>query len=84
MMQRNGTVILLDAGLIARYGAQLDYFREYLKVLGIMAVPFLCIMTQPDLGTGLVYLFIDAVARATHDERDGIPHQVRKLLGESK
>ncbi len=56
------TVILLDAGLIARYGAQLDDFREYLKVLGIMAVPFLCIMTQPDLGTGLVYLFIDAVA----------------------
>ena len=56
------TVILLDASLLARYGGHLDDLREYLKVVGIMLVPFLCIMTQPDLGTGLVYLFIDAVA----------------------
>ena len=56
------TVILLDASVMARYGGRLDDAREYLKALGIMLIPFLCIMTQPDLGTGLVYLFIAAAA----------------------
>ena len=56
------TVILLDASVMARYGGRLDDVREYLKALGIMLVPFACVMTQPDLGTGLVYLFIGAVA----------------------
>lgn len=52
------TVVLFAASLVARYGGTLDDAREYVKVLGLLAVPFLCIMTQPDLGTGLVYLFI--------------------------
>ncbi|MEA5020697.1 MAG: rod shape-determining protein RodA [Gordonibacter sp.] len=56
------TVILLDASVVARYGGKLNDPREYLKALGIMLIPFVCIMTQPDLGTGLVYLFIAAVA----------------------
>lgn len=56
------TVILLDASVMARYGGKLDDAREYLKALGIMLIPFVCIMTQPDLGTGLVYLFIAGVA----------------------
>ena len=56
------TVILLDAAIMARYGGKLDDLREYLKAVGLMLVPFACIMTQPDLGTGLVYLFIGAVA----------------------
>ena len=56
------TVILLDASVMARYGGRLDDAREYVKALGIMLVPFVCIMAQPDLGTGLVYLFIAAVA----------------------
>lgn len=56
------TVILLDASIMARYGGRLDDPREYAKALGLMLVPFACIMTQPDLGTGLVYLFIGAVA----------------------
>ncbi len=56
------TVILLDASVVARYGGRLDDVREYLKALGIMLIPFVCIMTQPDLGTGLVYLFIAATA----------------------
>ncbi|MDO4590850.1 MAG: rod shape-determining protein RodA [Slackia sp.] len=55
------TVILLDASVLARYGGRLDDPREYLKALAYIAVPFLCIMTQPDLGTGLVYLFIGAI-----------------------
>lgn len=56
------TVILLDASIMARYQGRLDDVREYLKAVGLMLVPFACIMTQPDLGTGLVYLFIAAVA----------------------
>ena len=56
------TVILLAASVMSRYGGQLDDPVEYLKALAIMLVPFLCIMTQPDLGTGLVYLFIAATA----------------------
>ncbi len=56
------TVILLDASIMARYHGRLDDFSEYLKAVGMMLVPFVCIMTQPDLGTGLVYLFIAAVA----------------------
>ena len=56
------TVILLDASVVARYGDRLWEPRVYLKAVGIMLVPFVCIMTQPDLGTGLVYLLIAAVA----------------------
>ena len=56
------TVILLDASIVAKYEGKLDDLREYLKSFGLMLVPFACIMTQPDLGTGLVYLFIAAVA----------------------
>ena len=56
------TVILLDASIMAKYQGKLDDLREYIKSLGLMMVPFVCIMTQPDLGTGLVYLFIAAIA----------------------
>lgn len=56
------TVLLLAASLVAKYGGRLDDPKEYMKCVGIMAIPFLCVMTQPDLGTGLVYLFIDAIA----------------------
>lgn len=56
------TVVLLAASVVSRYGGRLDDPVEYCKALGIMLIPFVCIMTQPDLGTGLVYLFITAVA----------------------
>ena len=56
------TVILMDASIMARYNGRLDDPREYLKAVGLMLVPFFCIMTQPDLGTGLVYIFIAAVS----------------------
>ena len=56
------TVILMDASIVAKYRGKLDDPREYLKAVGLMLVPFICIMTQPDLGTGLVYIFIAAVA----------------------
>ena len=57
------TMVLLAASTVmARYGGRLTDLREYLKALGIMAVPFICVMTQPDFGTGLVYLVIAAFA----------------------
>ncbi|MCL1797073.1 MAG: rod shape-determining protein RodA [Eggerthellaceae bacterium] len=56
------TVILLAASLVARYGGKLDDSREYLKALGILFIPFICVVAQPDLGTGLVYFAISAVA----------------------
>lgn len=55
------TVVLFAASLLARYQGMLDDWREYCKVLGLALVPFACIMTQPDLGTGLVYMAISAV-----------------------
>ena len=56
------TVILLAASVMARYGGRLDDPREYLKALVMLGIPFVCILTQPDLGTGLVYLFIAITA----------------------
>lgn len=56
------TVILMDAAVVARYRGHLDNLRDYCRALGIMVIPFLCILTQPDLGTGMVYLFIAFVA----------------------
>ena len=56
------TVILMDASIVAKYRGKLDDAREYVKAVLMMMVPFACIMTQPDLGTGLVYIFIAAVA----------------------
>jgi len=56
------TVILLDASIMAKYNGRLNDLTEYLKAVALMLIPFVCIMTQPDLGTGLVYLFIGAVA----------------------
>lgn len=56
------TVILFAASLVARYEGRLDDLREYLKAVGFLLIPFVCIMLQPDLGTGLVYLFISATA----------------------
>lgn len=50
--------ILLMASMVSRYHGLLDNPREYVKCLAVMMVPFVCIMTQPDLGTGIVLLTI--------------------------
>lgn len=54
------TVVLFAASLLARYKGRLWDVREYCKCVALLLVPFMAIMTQPDLGTGLVYLFISA------------------------
>ncbi len=54
------TIVLFASSLLAKYNGRLDDWREYIKVVALLFIPFACIMTQPDLGTGLVYLFISA------------------------
>ena len=56
------TVTLLAASVVAKYEGRLDEPKEYMKCLGILIIPFVCIMLQPDLGTGLVFMFIAATA----------------------
>lgn len=56
------TVILSSASCVARYGGKLNDLNEYIKCIAIMLIPCIGILTQPDMGTCMVYLFIDAVA----------------------
>ena len=50
--------ILLLAAIIARYGGEIDNWRDFAKVVGLSLIPFFAVMTQPDLGTGLVFIII--------------------------
>lgn len=52
--------IFLMASLGAEYNGRIDSLRDYLKLCGILAVPFVLILTQPDLGTGLIVLVTGA------------------------
>ncbi len=52
--------ILMMASMVSRYQGRIDDQREYVKCLGLLLVPFACIMTQPDLGSGLVLLVTGA------------------------
>ncbi|MCL2437989.1 MAG: rod shape-determining protein RodA [Coriobacteriia bacterium] len=51
------TIVLL-AAIISRYGGKLDDWRSFAKVVGLSLIPFFAVMTQPDLGTGLVFLVV--------------------------
>lgn len=53
--------ILFMAALISRYKGRLDSGAEYLKCFALMMTPIICIMLQPDLGTGMV-LFVIGMA----------------------
>lgn len=52
--------ILLMASLGAQYNGRIETLRDYLKLCGILCIPFLLILTQPDLGTGLIVLVAGA------------------------
>jgi rod shape determining protein RodA len=51
------TILLLGA-IIARYGGKIDDWRDFAKIVGLSLIPFFAVMTQPDLGTGLVFIII--------------------------
>ena len=53
--------ILLMASLGVRFNGRIDTFRDYAKLCLILALPFMLILLQPDLGTGLVVLFSGAI-----------------------
>ncbi len=52
--------ILLMASLASEYNGRIESLRDYLKLCGILTIPFLLILTQPDLGTGLIVLVAGA------------------------
>lgn len=52
--------ILLMASLVAEYNGRIESLRDYLKLCGILCIPFILILTQPDLGTGLIVLVLGA------------------------
>ena len=53
--------ILYLAALLARYRRRIDSGIEYLKCFGLMMIPVLAILAQPDLGTGMVLFVIGMV-----------------------
>lgn len=52
--------ILLMAGLTAQYNGKIETLRDYVRLCAILCVPFFLILSQPDLGTGLVILVLGA------------------------
>ena len=52
--------IFLMASLGAQYNGRVETLRDYVKLCGILTVPFLLILLQPDLGTGLIVLVTGA------------------------
>jgi rod shape determining protein RodA len=53
------TIIAL-AAMIASYKGSIGRPRDVFRVLGVLAVPLLLILAQPDLGTGMVFVAIAA------------------------
>ncbi len=50
--------ILMLASVIARYKGSIESGWDFIKVAGALLIPFGLILSQPDLGTGLVFLAI--------------------------
>ena len=53
--------VFVMAALGAQYNGRIDTVRDYLKLCGMLAVPFVCVIIQGDLGSGLVVFFSGAV-----------------------
>lgn len=52
--------ILLMASLASEYNGRMTSLRDYVKLCGVLLVPFMLILLQPDLGTGLIVLVMGA------------------------
>ncbi len=52
--------VLLMASLTASFNGKIENIRDYLRLCGILCIPFVLILTQPDLGTGLIVLVLGA------------------------
>lgn len=53
--------IFMMASLGAQYNGKVKEFADYARLCGTLLLPFVAIMAQPDLGTGLILLVIGAV-----------------------
>lgn len=53
--------VLLMASLCARHNGRVESLSAYVRLCATLAVPFVLILLQPDLGTGLVVLVSGAV-----------------------
>lgn len=53
-------VILLMASVTAQFNGKIENLKDYVRLCGTLLVPFILILTQPDLGTGLVILVAGA------------------------
>ena len=53
--------IFFMASLGAQYHGRIDTVRDYIKLCGMLFVPFACIIIQGDLGSGLVVFFSGAI-----------------------
>lgn len=56
--------LLLMASLVSQYNSKVDKLSVYIKLCAILAVPFVLILAQPDLGTGLIILVSGATVIA--------------------
>lgn len=52
--------IFLMSSLGAQYNGRIESLRDYVKLCATLCVPFLLILVQPDLGTGLIVLVTGA------------------------
>lgn len=52
--------IFLMASLGAQYNGRIESLKDYVKLCAILTIPFLLILVQPDLGTGLIVLVTGA------------------------
>lgn len=52
--------IMLMASLGAQFNGAIKELRDYIKLCATLLMPFVAIMVQPDLGTGLILLVIGA------------------------
>lgn len=53
--------VFIMAALGAQYNGQIDDVREYVKLCGMLAIPFGCVLIAGDLGSGLVIFFSGAI-----------------------
>ena len=53
--------IFFIAALGAQYNGKIDTVRDYVRLCGMLAVPFCCVIVQGDLGSALVVFFGGAV-----------------------
>ncbi len=53
--------VCLVAALGAQYNGRIDSIREYIRFCGMLAIPFVCVIIQGDLGSALVVFFSGAI-----------------------